>query len=312
MPAATALSTKSSTNLERTLVAIQSSRTWAADHHDEARVPSLPSAPCGSVLEDRYPWPPSAHIYAGGGQRELTSAGSNQFVWGRNEQYGQPWLQSFNTGGQSQVFVERDSSGTPLGLHNAGNDFYLVLDNLGSVVAVVSTSGTVVARYTYDPYGNAISVDESRLSQPNIIRYTGGALDQTTGLTKLGQRYYDPATGAFTQQDANQLLANPQNGNLYAYAGDSPASYIDPTGAFSFPDFLGTIGIYAAGGAGIGTVAGCVGAGVPTAVVGTILGPEGTVLGGVAGSASGAPVGALAGGIVGSFVGLGVAIYNAF
>src|SRR5215472_15172154 len=172
----------------------------------------------------------SAHVYAGTGQRELTSAGTNQFVWGRNDQYGQPRLQSFNTGGISQVYAERDGSGTPLGLHNAGNDFYLVLDNLGSVVAVVNTVGTVVARYSYDPYGNALSVDESGLGQPNIIRYTGGALDQTTGLTKLGQRYYNPATGAFTQQDANQILANPGNGNLYAYAADNPATYIDPTG----------------------------------------------------------------------------------
>jgi RHS repeat-associated protein len=174
----------------------------------------------------------SAHVYAGTGQQELTSAGSNQFVWGRPDQYGQPWLQSFNTGGASQVFVERDGLGTPLGLHTGGSDFYLVLDNLGSVVAVVNTSGTVVARYSYDPYGNAVSVDESGLSQPNIIRYTGGALDQTTGLTKLGQRYYNPALGAFTQQDANQLLANPQNGNLYAYAADNPATNSDPSGQY--------------------------------------------------------------------------------
>jgi RHS repeat-associated protein len=172
----------------------------------------------------------SAHVYAGVGQRELTSAGSNQFVWGRPDQYGQPWLQSFNTGGASQVFVERDGLGTPLGLHTGGNDSYLVPDNLGSVVAVVNTAGTVAARYSYDPYGNAVSVDESGLSQPNIVRYTGGAFDQATGLTKLGQRYYNPALGAFTQQDANQILANPQNGNLYAYAGDDPTNNTDPSG----------------------------------------------------------------------------------
>jgi len=178
----------------------------------------------------------SAHVYAGTGQQELTSAGSNQFVWGRTDQVGQPWLQSFNTGGASQVFVERDGFGTPLGLHNAGSDFHLVLDNLGSVVAVVNTAGAVVARYSYDPYGKAVSVDESGLSQPNIIRYTGGALDQTTGLTKLGQRYYDPALGRFTQQDSVALLACPQDGNLYAYTADNPANYVDPTGTqFEFP-----------------------------------------------------------------------------
>jgi RHS repeat-associated protein len=88
----------------------------------------------------------------------------------------------------------------------------------------------VVAHCSYDPHPNAVSIDESGLSQPNIIRYTRGAFDQATGLTKLGQRHYNPAFGAFTQQDTNQLLANPQNGNLYAYASDSPVSYIDPTG----------------------------------------------------------------------------------
>jgi RHS repeat-associated protein len=65
---------------------------------------------------------------------------------------------------------------------------------------------------------------------PNIVRYAGGAIDQSTGLTKYGQRYYNPALGAFTQQDANQILANPSNGNLYAYAGDNPANGVDPTG----------------------------------------------------------------------------------
>jgi RHS repeat-associated protein len=172
----------------------------------------------------------SGHVYAGGSERELTSAGSNQFVWGRTDQYGQPWLQSFNTGGSSDVFVERDGYGTPLGLHNSGLDYYLATDNLGSVVAVIGTDGTVDARYSYDPYGTLTSVNESGLKAPNIIRYTGGALDQTTGLTKLGQRYYNPALGAFTQEDAVALLANPVDGNLYAYAADNPANLIDPTG----------------------------------------------------------------------------------
>src|SRR6266700_5860064 len=60
------------------------------------------------------------------------------------------------------------------------------------------------------PYGNAVSADESGLGQPNIIRYTGGALGQTTSLTKLGQRYYNLALRALTQQDTIALLASPQ------------------------------------------------------------------------------------------------------
>jgi len=188
------------------------------------------------------------HTYAGGTQRELTSAGSSQYIWGRNDQYGQPWLQSFNTGGGSQVFVERDAYGTPLGLHSSGHDYYLVLDNQGSVTAAIDISGTVVASYSYDPYGNVVSVNESGLGVPNIVRYAGGTADLSTGQTKLGQRYYDPAIGAFTQQDSNQILANPGNGNLYAYAGDNPINYTDPTGQSIWGDVL----------AGVATVGGAV------------------------------------------------------
>jgi RHS repeat-associated protein len=159
----------------------------------------------------------SAYVYAGTGERELTKAGANEFVWGHNDQYGQPWLDSFNTGGCCDLFVEHDGSGAPLGLHSAslGIDYFLVTDNLGSVVAVVNTSASVAASYSYDPYGGTASANESGLNVPNIIRYAGGALEQNTGLTKFGQRYYSPALGAFTQQDR---LANPGNGNLDAYA----------------------------------------------------------------------------------------------
>ena len=76
------------------------------------------------------------------------------------------------------------------------------------------------------PYGGTITAQETSLRVPNIVRYAGGALEQNTGLTKFGQRYYNPALGAFTQQDTFVKLANPGNGNLYAYAGDSPIKEI--------------------------------------------------------------------------------------
>ena len=92
-------------------------------------------------------------------------------------------------------------------------------------------------------------------------------------MAKLGHRYYDPGTGRFTQQDALQILANPSNGNLYAYAGDSPNNYIDPTGTWSWPSaifglvvgyFVATIcyGVSAGlapetGGLSLGIAAGC-------------------------------------------------------
>ncbi len=212
----------------------------------------------------------SAYVYAGSGERELISAGSNQFVWGRDDQYGQPWLQSFNTSGFAQVYVERDGSGSPLGLYSSGNGihYYVVPDNLGSVAAVVDSSGNVAASYSYDPYGGTVSANESGLNVPNIIRYGGGALEQNTGLSKFGQRYYNPALGAFTQRDTFVRLASPGNGNLYAYAGDSPVNYTDPTGALTGN---GVIGIFVGAVIGVAGVLACpetAGAGCALAFVG--------------------------------------------
>lgn len=44
---------------------------------------------------------------------------------------------------------------------------------------------------------------------------------------KLGQRFYDPSLGRWTQQDPIP------NGNLYVYTGDNPVNFIDVTGTDS-------------------------------------------------------------------------------
>ena len=71
-------------------------------------------------------------------------------------------------------------------------------DNEGSVVAVISASGTVENRYAYDPYGQVTS---SSGSVANPYGYAGGYNDSATGLVKFGTRYYNPSVGQFTQVD---------------------------------------------------------------------------------------------------------------
>jgi RHS repeat-associated protein len=116
------------------------------------------------------------------------------------------------------------------------NRYYYLLDGLGSIVALTdSTGGTAMplpATYKYDPYGNDAGTTGSVTSR---FRFAGGYLSTSLGLYKFGERWYDPTTGRWQQQD---LLDDPlaQKGwNRYDYAADDPVDFVDPSGALSLP-----------------------------------------------------------------------------
>ncbi|WP_245572625.1 RHS repeat-associated core domain-containing protein [Actinokineospora enzanensis] len=57
---------------------------------------------------------------------------------------------------------------------------------------------------------------------PDDKGFVGGTKDDT-GLTNLGARQYDPATGRFTSVDPVLDTDDPQQMNGYAYANNSPS-----------------------------------------------------------------------------------------
>ncbi|WP_434740748.1 RHS repeat domain-containing protein [Micromonospora sp. SH-82] len=210
----------------------------------------------------------TTYAYAGTDQVELTRAGTINLTYGRDDQHGMPWLQSWTNGLNPTIHVERDGLGTPLGLRIGTTDHAYVLDALGSVIAIVKADGTAAATYTYDPYGNGLTATETGLGQTNIIRYAGGIHDPATTYTKYGQRWYNPIQGRFTQQDNLSFIGDPQQGNRYGYAAGNPVTFIDPTGMYSWNDLyadLGVVGGFAGAGAVLGGPAG-LGAG---ALIGT-------------------------------------------
>jgi RHS repeat-associated protein len=73
-----------------------------------------------------------------------------------------------------------------------------------------------------------------------------------TGYVHDGARWYDPASGGFSAQDANSYLGSPSNGNRYAYAADNPVNYTDPTGH----SILGCIASVVGGVAAVGSLVG--------------------------------------------------------
>ena len=135
----------------------------------------------------------------------------------------------------------RDPQGALIGTYSdsgtgtASTTDYYAFDGHGSVIAIISPSGTVDAQYRYDPYGKPLT--GSGLSTPpaNSYAYKGEYLD-ASGLYKMGLRYYDPMQGRWTQQDSINTIGDPTNGNRYAAFGDDPAANSDPTGASFFDD----------------------------------------------------------------------------
>lgn len=171
--------------------------------------------------------------YSGAGNKTRLTAGSgtSQIAY-RNTALG---ITAQTAGSTPTTFI-RDPAGTLIGARTgtatSGNTAYYLFDGQGSVIGLVGYNSTTSAwqkrnSYSYDPYGKNRSKTEN-LTNP--FQYTGGYLDTTTGLYKLGIRYYDPTLGRFTQPDPTGQDAH------YTYARNSPCNYKDPNGAESFTD----------------------------------------------------------------------------
>ncbi|MCW5723375.1 MAG: RHS repeat-associated core domain-containing protein [Maricaulaceae bacterium] len=84
-------------------------------------------------------------------------------------------------------------------------------------------NGSRTAQYVYTPFG----VEEPYSASGQPFRYTGQRRDGETGLYYYRARYYDPALGRFLQTDP-VLYADQMN--LYAYVGNNPLMFTDPSG----------------------------------------------------------------------------------
>ncbi|MGW7318257.1 RHS repeat domain-containing protein [Streptomyces sp. NPDC054865] len=180
-----------------------------------------------------------SYTYAGTDADELvhqtTDKGENvDYVHGRTDQYGVPVIEQVKLA-TGTAYIEHDpTTGQPLALRTTnGYEAYYIVDGLGSPVQFINQSTVQSGVYEYDPYGAAQTVKAGTAATENPYRFVGGTYDRTTGYLKYGQRWYDPTTGRFTTQDPLTFLADPAQGNRYAYAADNPVNNIDPTGRWA-------------------------------------------------------------------------------
>jgi RHS repeat-associated protein len=99
---------------------------------------------------------------------------------------------------------------------------YFLQDHLGSTIALTNSSGLILERIQYDPFGGSSG------SALTHYLYAGREFDSATGLLYFRARYYSPQLGRFISEDP--LGFNGGDTNVYAYVGDDPLSLSDPLG----------------------------------------------------------------------------------
>ena len=100
---------------------------------------------------------------------------------------------------------------------------YYHRDEQLSTVFVTDGQGEIRNSYQYDAFGIPLETTEQL---NNRIRYTGQQYDDLTEQYYLRARYYNPVAGRFMQEDVYQG----DGLNLYAYCGNNPVVYDDPSG----------------------------------------------------------------------------------
>jgi RHS repeat-associated protein len=116
-----------------------------------------------------------------------------------------------------------------------GQKHLFFTDSRGSVNLVTNDTGQEIsasASENYQAYGSP-DAPQTAGSDPG---YNGS--DAAGGLVYMRNRWYDPNTGRFTQQDP---IGYAGGSNLYGYTGGDPVSFSDPYGLCCFLNSLANV-----------------------------------------------------------------------
>jgi RHS repeat-associated protein len=112
---------------------------------------------------------------------------------------------------------------------------YQLTDQLGSVSAVVGSTGAVKQSLFYDPFGARLNSDGTPFAGDTgdvTHGYTGHEHDDDLGLINMKGRVYDPALKRFLTPDPVVAdIGDSQSWNPYSYVNNSPLNRTDPTGS---------------------------------------------------------------------------------
>ncbi len=120
--------------------------------------------------------------------------------------------------------------------NQTAQEYYFHYDYRGSVVAISDSSGDVVARYGYTPFGtryDALEFAEQNQAITTPFGYNGrdGVITDANGLIYMRARYYSPELRRFVSKDPIRGdISDLGSLNRYVYVGSDPVNFVDPSG----------------------------------------------------------------------------------
>ena len=126
-------------------------------------------------------------------------------------------------------------------MSKSGNDYFYMLDELGTGMYLTGTDGFATSTYAYDEFGRNLNPFTGKREKPaytkqgNILQplaFTGYQHDEMTDSYFAQARYYNPVFGRFISKDRARyiLKSMPKTQNIYAYCGNNSIINVDLDG----------------------------------------------------------------------------------
>ena len=196
--------------------------TTSVQHSKTRRGKASPSGePSKSCL---YTYSPGTNRLAfwTGGSYSYNAAGCVTHI----ERIGRPTLDLAWNGQCQLVSVRRNGVFLERYSYDAlGQTYYPLTDIQGTVWGYADSANNVVARWTYDAWGNVLSEVCTVPALATLrYRFQGREWSAATGLINFRMRWYDPDTGRWLSKDPIGLGGGL---NLYAFCGNAPVIICD-------------------------------------------------------------------------------------
>jgi RHS repeat-associated protein len=126
-------------------------------------------------------------------------------------------------GGVGGILARSEHGANP---NNPNSHAFYHYDGNGNVVCMINSEQAVMAKYTYDEYGNTIS-SSGVLAKRNVYRFSSKEFHEKSGLYYYLYRFYDPSLKRWINVDPIGELGGI---NLYKFCNNDPVNEVDYLG----------------------------------------------------------------------------------